>query len=75
MDGGIQVFFNQQYVIWKALLVIADFCFNFYTVSVKTILEYFFSSRKKLDGVGPVDNKPSTDKLHHCQKKNVTLYM
>ena len=27
----------------------------------------------KLDGVGPVDNRPSTDKLHHFVKKtNVT---
>ena len=27
----------------------------------------------KLDGVGPVDNRPSTDKLHHfVQKKHVT---
>ena len=26
-------------------------------------------SGKKLDGVGPVDNRPSTDKLHHCEKK------
>ena len=24
----------------------------------------------KLDGVGPVDNRPSTDKLHHFSKKN-----
>ena len=24
---------------------------------------------KKLDGVGPVDNRPSTDKLHHFVKK------
>ena len=24
---------------------------------------------KKLDGVGPVDNKPSTDKLHNFVKK------
>ena len=25
----------------------------------------------KLDGVGPIDNRPSTDKLHHfVQKKN-----
>ena len=23
----------------------------------------------KLDGVGPVDNRPSTDKLHHFFKK------
>ena len=33
---------------------------------------------KKLDGVGPVDNRPSTDKLHHFvqrkkeEEKNVT---
>ena len=26
----------------------------------------------KLDGVGPVDNRPSTDKLHHFVQKNVT---
>ena len=24
---------------------------------------------KKLDGVGPVDNRPSTDKLHHVFQK------
>ena len=24
---------------------------------------------KKLDGVGPVDNRPSTDKLHHFVRK------
>jgi hypothetical protein len=32
--------------------------------------------RRKLDGVGPVDNRPSTDKLHHfVQKKKVTCDM
>ena len=25
----------------------------------------------KLDGVGPVDNRPSTDKLHHIVKKKI----
>ena len=25
--------------------------------------------KKKLDGVGPVDNRPSPDKLHHFVKK------
>ena len=29
--------------------------------------------KKKLDGVGPVDNRPSTDKLHHFGQKNVTF--
>ena len=28
---------------------------------------------KKLDGVGPVVNRPSTDKLHYFVKKNITL--
>ena len=33
----------------------------------------------KLDGVGLIDNRPSTDKLHHFvrktkQKKNITNY-
>ena len=28
---------------------------------------------RKLDGVGPVDNRPSTDKLHHfVRRKKVT---
>ena len=29
----------------------------------------FAGSAKKLDGVGPVDNRPSTDKLHHFVQK------
>ena len=31
----------------------------------------------KLDGVGPVDNRPSTDKLHHIirKKKNYILHV
>ena len=33
-------------------------------------------SAVKLDGVGPVDNRPSTDKLHHfVQKKKKKNYM
>ena len=26
--------------------------------------------KRKLDGVGPVNNRPSTDKLHHFVRKN-----
>ena len=26
-------------------------------------------AEEKLDGVGPVDNRPSTDKLHHFVRK------
>ena len=26
-------------------------------------------TKTKLDGVGPVDNRPSTDQLHHFAKK------
>ena len=30
-----------------------------------------WKNKNKLDGVGPVDNRPSTDKLHHfVRKKN-----
>ena len=29
-----------------------------------------YASNRKLDGVGPVDNRPSTDKLQHFKKKN-----
>ena len=28
-----------------------------------------YTLNKKLDGVGPVDNRPSTDKLHHFVPK------
>ena len=27
---------------------------------------------RKLEGIGPVDNRPSNDKLHHFVQKNVT---
>ena len=29
----------------------------------------------KLDGVGPVDNRPSNDKLHHFVKKKINKYI
>ena len=29
----------------------------------------------KLDGVGPVDNRPSTDKLHNFVKKKKYIYI
>ena len=29
-----------------------------------------FTTKQKLDGVGPVDNRPSTDKLQQFVKKN-----
>ena len=35
-------------------------CFYCYSAADDTL---------KLDGVGPVDNRPSTDKLHHFVKK------
>ena len=32
--------------------------------------------KRKLDGVGPVDNRPSTDKIHHfVKKKKLKNYM
>ena len=31
-----------------------------------------FGDSVKLDGVGPVDNRPSPDYLHHKKKKNLT---
>ena len=36
---------------------------------VKSVSECDGSSNNKLDGVGPVDNRPSTDKLHHFVQK------
>ena len=36
---------------------------------------YFVGRQLKLDGVGPVDNIPSTDKLHHfVKKKNCDMW-
>ena len=40
------------------------FFVNFWDHIFKTVFP------KKLDGVGPVDNRPSTNKLHHFVKKN-----
>ena len=34
--------------------------------------ELYIQYKLKLDRVGPVDNRPSTNKLHHLVKKNVT---
>ena len=31
---------------------------------------YVYEFLVKLDGVGPVDSRPSTDKLHHFKVKN-----
>ena len=28
--------------------------------------------RDELDGVGPVDNRPSTDKIHHSFRSHIT---
>ena len=34
-------------------------------ISKITLIRIFRQDTKKLDGVGPVDNRPFTDKLHH----------
>ena len=37
---------------------------------------WFFGGQYKLDGVGPVDNRPSTDKLHHfIWRKKIKLHV
>ena len=33
------------------------------------LIIFYSAFELKLDGVGPVDNRPSTDKLHHFVKK------
>ena len=40
-------------------------------VTFKTSINDF----RKLDGVGPVDNRPSINKLHHLKKKKMTCDM
>ena len=39
-------------------------------VGISLKLSAPWAYNRKLDGVGPVDNRPSTDKLHHFVKKN-----
>ena len=34
-------------------------------VTCQKKITFFFVYKKKLDGVGPVDNRPSTEQLHH----------
>ena len=36
---------------------------------------YIGQNSSKLDGVGPIDTRPSTNKLHHCQKRRKKKYM
>ena len=46
--------------------------FNCLSVLDKSFFFFFFllgSTWSELDGVGPVDNRPSTDNLHHFVKK------
>ena len=40
-------------------------------LDIETVNLVQFEGQKglKLDGVGPVDNRPSTDKLHHFVQK------
>ena len=42
---------------------------EFYSDTVKWVyvLRNNWADEGKLDGVGPVDNRPSTDKLHHFE--------
>ena len=50
--------------LWKRVPLI------YHTKGLPGQVKILYSVRK-LDGVGPVDNRPSTDKLHHfVQKKN-----
>ena len=42
-----------------------------YSQNFKTIQN--FRMKMKLDGVGPVDNRPSPDKLHNFVKKKIII--
>ena len=48
---------------------------DFWVSFVKIKICIFSPKILKLDGVGPVDNRPSTDKLHHFVKKKMTCDM
>ena len=39
------------------------------------LLHYKNKTKTKLDGVGPVDNRPSTNKLHHFVQKNKNIHV
>ena len=41
------------------------YCRNVY------FFDFYYQYSEKLDGVGPVDNRPSTDSLHHFIQKEI----
>ena len=55
-----------------------DLCVCFSHIKLFLLFQLFYcSDKKKLDGVGPVDNRPSTDQLHHFVQffLNVKIYI
>ena len=51
---------NNTYISYIKILVI-KYC----EMALKSLFSLSFEFNLKLDGVGPVDNRPSTDYLHH----------
>ena len=45
---------------------------NSWKVPLESLILLDIEHQLKLDGVGPVDNRPSTDKLHHSVRKKTT---
>ena len=48
-------------------------CFGTYGQSQGLLYKHLRDSLIKLDWVGPLDNRPSTDKLHHFVKKKIII--
>ena len=60
--------------VYKKVNFNRDFMQHFFTAvlfMLKGIVHYFTMYILKIDRVGPVDNRPSTNKLHHFVKKNI----
>ena len=49
----------------------SEFFFNLYS----WFMAHDGGEELKGDGVGPVDSRPSTDKLHHFVKKKIYIYI
>ena len=63
--------------IWEFMEIIKEKQFTKNTTGSVSSLDWIFYKLEKIDGVGPVDNRPSTDKLHHFfrEKKKNNNYM
>ena len=62
---------SSRYRYSPAVNILSRLCFIFVCYSNWTNLQ---GAVNKLDGIGPIDNRPSTDKLHHFVQKKKYMW-